>query len=62
MILSRMDLVFSSGFGVRSVQQRKVTPWVLSNLLKGLILRQEGEGREERGMWIGLQYYEERTL
>ncbi len=62
MILSRMDLVFSRLFGVRSVQQRKVTPWMLSNLLKGLILRQEEEDREERGMRIGLQYYEERTL
>src|SRR6266478_3530179 len=47
---------------VRSVQQRKVTPWSLSNLLKGLILRQEAEGRGERGMRIGLQYYERRTL
>src|SRR6266478_8360797 len=45
--------------GVRSVQRRKVTPWVLSNSLKGLILRQEDWGRGERGMWIGLQYYEE---
>ncbi len=62
MTLSRMDLMFGLVFGVRSVQQRKVTPWVLSNSLKGLILRQEGEDRRERGMWIGLQYYEERTL
>jgi len=31
-------------------------------LLKGLILRQEGDGREERGMRIGLQYYEQRRL
>ncbi len=62
MTLSHMDLMFSRLFGVRSVQQRQVTPWVLSNSLKGLILRQEREDREERGMWIGLQYYEERTL
>ncbi len=54
MILSRMDLVFSRLFGVRSVQRRKVTPWVLSGSLKGLILRQEGEGREERGRSFGL--------
>ncbi len=47
---------------VRSVQQHKATPWVLSSLLKGLILRQEGEDREERGMRIGLQHYERRTL
>src|SRR6266403_1122598 len=47
---------------VRSVQRRKVAPWSLSNSLKGLILRQEIEDREERGMRIGLQYYEPRTL
>ncbi len=62
MTLSRTDLVFSCSFRVRSVQQHEVTPRMLSNSLKGLILRQEGEDREERGMWIGLQYYEERTL
>src|SRR6266403_311980 len=38
-ILSHMDLVFSRSFGVRSVQQLKVTPWVLSDSLKGLILK-----------------------
>ncbi len=62
MTLSRADLVFDRG-SVRSVRQRKVIPCVAFNkLLKGLILRQEGEGRGERGMRIGLQYYEERTL
>jgi len=30
--------------------------------LKGLILRQEVEDREERRRQFGLQYYEERTL
>ena len=62
MTLSRADLVFSRLFRVRSVRQRKATPWLLNDSLKGLILRQEGEDREERGMQIGLQYYEERTL
>ena len=62
MTLSRADLVFGRLSVVRSVRQRKVTPWLLSNLLKGLILRQEVEDRGERGMRIGLQYYERRTL
>ncbi len=62
MTLSRVDLAFDRFIFVRSVRQRKVTPWLLSNLLKGLILRQEVEDREERGMWIRLQYYERRTL
>jgi len=47
---------------VRGVRQRKVTPRLLSCRLKGLILRREVEDREERGMRIGLQYYEQRTL
>ncbi len=57
---SRMDLVLVRF--VRSVQQRKAIPWLLNNLLKGLILRQEVEDREERGKRIGLQYDEPRTL
>ena len=48
MTLSRADLVFGRLSVVRSVRQRKVTPWLLSNLLKGLILRQEVEDRGER--------------
>ena len=47
MTLSRVDLVFYRLSVVRSVQQRKVIPWSPSNSLKGLILRQEGGGREE---------------
>ena len=62
MTLSRTDLVFDHLSGVRSVQQLEAVPWLLNNSLKGLILRQEGEGRRERGIRIGLQYYEERTL
>ncbi len=61
MTLSRMDLVLGRSW-VRSVWQRKVTLWLLSDSLKGLILRQEVEDREERGMRVGLQYYEPRTL
>ena len=60
MTLSRADLALSDI--VRGVRQRKVTPLLLNNSLKGLILRQEVEGREERGTRIGLQYYEQRTL
>jgi len=62
MTLSRTDLVFDRLSGVRSVQQLEAVPWLLNNSLKGLILRQEVEDREERGMRIGLQYYESRTL
>ena len=47
MTLSRMDLVLS-GY-VRSVQQRKATSFVaFSSSLKGLILKQEVEDRDER--------------
>ncbi len=60
MTLSRADLALSDI--VRGVRQRKVTPLLLNNSLKGLILRQEVEGREERRRRIGLQYYEQRTL
>ncbi len=57
MTLSRADLVLVRLFRVRSVRQRKaVFPWLLNNSLKGLILKQEIEDREERGMRIGLQY------
>ena len=62
MTLSRTDLVFDLLSGVRSVQQLEAVPWLLNNSLKGLILRQEVEDRGERGMQIGLQYYEQRTL
>ncbi len=62
MTLSRADLVFGRFIFVRSVRQRKKIPWLLNNSLKGLILRQEEEDRGERGMRIGLQYYEPRTL
>ena len=62
MTLSRADLVFDRLFRVRSVQQHKAVPWLLNDSLKGLILKQEVEDREERGMRIGLQYYEPRTL
>ncbi len=62
MTLSRTDLVFDRLSGVRSVQQLEAVPWLLNNSLKGLILRQEVEDRGERGMQIGLQYYEQRTL
>ena len=48
MTLSRMDLVLVCSSVVRSVRQRKVTPWLPSNSLKGLILRQEVEDRGER--------------
>src|SRR6266446_9350141 len=60
MTLSRADLALSDI--VRGVRQRKVTPLLLNNSLKGLILRQEVEGREERRRRIGLQYCEQRTL
>ena len=62
MTLSRVDLALIRSSVVRSVQQRKANPWLSSNSLKGLILKQEVEDREERGMRIGLQYYERRTL
>ena len=48
MTLSRTDLVFDRLSGVRSVQQLEAVPWLLNNSLKGLILRQEVEDREER--------------
>jgi len=44
MTLSRTDLVFVCSFVVRSVQQRKATPWLLSESLKGLILKARGRG------------------
>ncbi len=43
---------------MRSVRQRKMTLWMRGNSRKGLILKQEVEGREERGMRIGLQHCE----
>src|SRR6266446_688162 len=61
MTLRRASLVLVRCL-VRSVRQRKVTPWLLRNSLKGLILRQEVEDREERRRRIGLQFCERRTL
>ncbi len=61
MTLRRASLVLI-GCLVRSVRQRKVTPWLLRDSLKGLILRQEVEDREERRRRIRLQYCERRTL
>ncbi len=62
MTLSQADLVFDRLSRVRSARQRKAAPWLLIDSLKGLILKEEVEDREERGMRIGLQYCEERTL
>ena len=56
------DLVFDRLSGERCSATQGIP---LSRVVirpKGLILRQEVEGREERGMRIGLQYYEPRTL
>ena len=47
MTLSRADLALFFN-RVRSVRQREAIPQLLNNSLKGLILRQEGEDREER--------------
>ena len=45
----------SVGSFVRSVRQHKAIPWLLNNLLKGLILRQEVEDREEGNEdWIAV--------
>ena len=60
MTLSCVDLVLSDIGEKCSATQGG--PSLLNNSLKGLILRQEIEGRDERGRQIGLQYYERRTL